>query len=532
MARTRLSRIPTWAVHTVITAFCGLSLTQASGEPTSPLQWPTDPEKQGCQNLLANVEQAFSDINAACIGMNESAERLKQCIHDNIVVCVEEARKAGNNFVFPEDDESDDSGGDRCKHIIDVSRKCEGGIYSVTPEEIAKNRKEVRGLRDDLRKEKQEARKNDMDNMKQNQDETNKIMDEENKNDQDWQKQRKELNDKLREMLKGIDADSMKTIKDMQDKLDQIDMEYIKYRDALRRKISMANDTELAWNTQCRAAANEVANQAEAELNKRIEAQMLVARNFRANTLAGKQRRDLKIKRRRITNKYNETLAKCLRGDAEPGASMKLKLSQMKNDVRDSQAEANDKAARLDKLRQQIENNVNTMAQTLNAERQQAIQSNQQDLALLDQAHNSNMQRLQQRKQQMWQNQWLDSVQRTQNQNELNQRFKDLSDDEAALTAEYKCWRKMSKEQTQSSLEQLAKARSAYGRMTTNCRYDAKTKKYVFQSLQCSASPAKANEYCGILGEAAGGPADSSSSGGSGGKGSALDAGAKTRSAP
>jgi len=440
MALPRLSTIQTWAVFSVITLLCSVAHTEGS-----VFDEALKSSLGGCSGQQTAFNQAVQDIGLICDSLNLNAQTLQKCYKENLEPCTDKKTTTKKHLLASDDPDLGDTGTADCEEIRRFNEQCPGAV-SVTPEDAARNRKEIRGLRDDLRKERQEGRKNDAEKLKQNQDEANKIMDEASKNDQDWAKQRKELNDKLRENLKQIDADSMKMIKDMQSQLDQIDMEYIKYRDALRRKISVANDTELAWNTQCRAAANEVASQAEAELNKRMETEALIPRNFRANSLAGKMRRDLKIKRQRIVNKYNETLAKCLRGDAEPGASMKLKLSQVKNDVRDSTAEANDKAARLEKLRQQIATNVNSMAKTLSDERQQAIQSNQQDLTLLDQAHNANQQRLQQRQQQMYQNQWRDSLEQMQAQRELNDRLNDMMGEEAFASAEYKCYDKLSKE--------------------------------------------------------------------------------------
>lgn len=465
MTLKRLLTIQTWAVFSVIIFVCSNALAQTTGSITDEA---IKSYYGGCSSIRSEISEATAAIGAFC-GIESAMEnsKLKQCVEERLMKCGDEAISAKESLLAPDPEEMERDP-DLCGQIEEFNQKCPGAI-TITPEENAKNRKEIRSLRDDLRKERQEARKNDSDKLKQNQDEANKIMDEANKNDQDWAKQRKELGDKLRDILKQISADSMKMIQDMQKRLDDIDQEYIGYRNALRRKISVANDTELAWNTQCRAAANDAASAAEAELNKRMEAEALIVRNYRGNSLAGKMRRDLKIKRQRIINRYNEVLAKCLRGDTEPGSTAKLKLSQAKNDVRDSTAEANDKAARLEKLRQQITNNVNTVAQTLSDERQQAIQSNQQDMQLLDQAHLANQQRLQQRQQQMFQNQWRDSLEQMQGQKELNDRLNDLMGDEALASGEYMCHRKMSKERAAELNTTRSKAITGFFRIRQYC---------------------------------------------------------------
>jgi hypothetical protein len=490
MTKQWVSTFQTLGVLFVATGVCLAPICFSHAADNSPDQpggnYYPFPPADSCATLQKAFSDAYSAVGALCGDSEDSGGSKKngswnQCIRTKLKTCsgknVEEAKA---KILGGTDGDDGDSGSvdpqSSCEAVREIKDQCPG-LLAVTPEDAARSRKESRNLRDQLDKERKESRQDDADKQKQGQQDANKIMDEQMKNDQDYAQKRKDLTDQLNKTLQGISADSMKAIQDMQTKLDQIDVEYIQYRDQLRRKTSVANDTELAWNVQCRAAANDVASQAEAELNKRMDAEAAFLKNYRFSSLSGQTSRNLKLKRQRILNKYNEFLAQCLAGAKDPGASLKMKLSQAKNDVRDSENEAADKAARLEKLRGQIASNVNAVAQQLSAQKQQAILSNQQELALLDQAHNANAQRLQQRQQQMMQNQWMDNMRQGQAQKQQNDRLNEIMADEATASADYMCYDKMSKEQITDSQKKTSDGLTAIYTLRHLCSLGDEAKK-------------------------------------------------------
>lgn len=484
MKANRLFTIQTVAIQLLFSAsMFGISLFSniCSATPPTPTipGWPQLPSScQKEQEMMLASQSAMANF---CHGLKGKSERTCK---EEAVNCMRLARSAQMKLTG-EDAEPSESSSEDCEEIRKVQEKCPG-FLTVSPENAQKNKSDIRKIRDDLRKDRADDRKDQLDRQKQQQDDLNKMDDDAQKNDQEYRKSRKDLTDKLQKDLADIDDAKLTSMKKAQEDYDKIDVEYIKFRDELRRKTSTANDIELAWNTECRTAADDVAMKVEEQIDKRMLEEDLQGRNYQQGSLAGKTNRRLKYKRAFITNKYNEYLDKCLKGVTKPGSDIKLKLSQVKNDVRDSQAGANDRAARLEKLRQQIIENLNQLKQSLDSKTQMLVQQSQEAMRMLDQDHQMEVNRLAQRKQQLMQQMMMQNYQQAQGQQELQQRFRDLQRDEVEASALYRCLRQEDKEEAAEARKTAKEASEALRFFQSRCSSG------VFHYQICTDQPSEA----------------------------------------
>jgi hypothetical protein len=452
MGRSRLFTNQTVVMRIVCTLLFATAATfqgaiafgQATpGSPANSYTISTSPSDP-CTDPLNKFDDAYSIFDNACSGTDDKA-RIKTCIKD-----AQTCRNKENemNAALSEDDTSADECNDLYKGCPDLAG---------TKDEKVKDKKEATKERKELQTDRDKAQKEAQDKQKQSQDEMNKLDDEAMKNDQDWQKQRLELTNKLKKEMADIDDSRAKAVKDAQDNYDKIDVEYIKMRDEIRRLSSATTNQDLTWTVQCRNAANTQAKAEEDKLDKQMAADDVLIQNYQLASSAGKLNRKMKLKRDKIIISFNQYLNRCLKGDVDPGTGIKLALDKSKNELHDSQAKAADQAARLEKLRQQILVSLNQLQQSLDQKKQMAIQDNQQAIAMLDQNHQMNSDRLQQRRMQAGQQAYQSQATQAKAAQNLDSQLKDAKVDEQNSSARALCGSNMSKDKAAD----MAKRREA-----------------------------------------------------------------------
>lgn len=459
MNKSRLFKLTT-VVSIFIFTMANPGFRPASAETTQPPVFaaPQDPFMLYCASTLDKAEKALSTLQQSCEeGSKTKTVDKKQCMKDAFR-CANAAREVGQTLI--EDEGTYEEG---CSELQKLCPE-----YAPSAEDAKQAKSDAKQSRRELQKTKQDDQKGDLDRMKQAQEEANKLDERATENDNEWRKNRQELTNKLQTDLSKIEEDKLKAVKEAQDAYDKIDDKYIQIRDQLRRKSSDTNQTELAWNSQCRAEANDVATQAEQEFDKRMAEEDRMIRNFQFSSSAGKMRRQMKLKRKRILNKFNEYLAKCLRGDNGSGSNYRLKLAQARNDLRDSQAQATDISARMEKLRMQMMDNLNQLKQKLDRDTQRVVQQTQDAINQLDQNHNTTAQQIEKQRMQAQMNAMMQSMQGMQKDKQVEQELQDARDEESTASEKALCAR-YSKEQASEKRQENKDIREGLAKLKTLC---------------------------------------------------------------
>lgn len=434
----------------------GQTITSGGGKCTTANSCTEEVLKD--QELVLALDSYCGDINS-----KNRADCRKKALECNHKI------QAAEDAIKGEGDDANDTGLQDCDSIKEVQSQCPGAFW-ITPEEAQRNKHEIDQLRKDLQKEKSDNRKDQTDRLQNQNEDANKMQDDANKSDQEYRKSKKEITDKMQQDLADIGDAKLKSLKQAQDDYDKIDVEYITLRNDLRRKTSKANDTQLSWSVQCYSAADTVAQQTSDAFDARMAAEDAQVRNYQFASSAGKLNRQLKLKRQKILNKYNEFLSACLAGKREPGASIKLALSQAQNDVKDSLATATDRGNRLEKLRQQILTNLGQLKQSLDQKSQMLMQQSQEALTMLDQDHQTEQNRMMQRQMQSMQQKSLQTQQDGQSDKEMQARLQQLQKDEAAASAQAKCMITRDKDEIVAKKKQLDDARKALQVLAQGCK--------------------------------------------------------------
>lgn len=410
----------------LIAAFLIFSDTVAQAESGSGITI-AQPIKGECREQREAASKAYDQFLGACIN-GENQSEAKKCINEALK-CREMEKELGSST------SDEGSGEDDCNAI--ASKGCPD--LAGSSEELKADKKEAKENRKDLQKQRDDAQKESQDKQNKAQEDANKADDDALKADQEYRKQRKELTDKLQEQLAKIDQQKAEAIKQAQKSYDEVDMEYIKIRNDLRRGQSDMTNMDLSWTVQCRNAANAKAQDEEKKLDARMAEEDAMIRNYQLSSSAGKLKRALKKKRDKIVLSFNEYLARCLKGDVDPGSQIKLQLDSKKNKVRDDQSEANDRSARLEKLRLQILQNLQQAQQSMDKQTQMITQQTQEAIQMLDQDHQMNANRAQQKKMQAMQNAMQQQMTQGQNQKRIDDDLADAKESELNASARAKC---------------------------------------------------------------------------------------------
>lgn len=293
------------------------------------------------------------------------------------------------------------------KEICDAAKtvKSEGCAYMLPQKsETNSDKKDLRAQEKEFKDQYNKAKKEADEKRQKAQDDINKMDDDSQKADQDYKKDRMDLLNKMQEKIADADRQKAAANADTMKKMDEIDVEYIKTRDKLRRAASTQSVLKSTWTLQCRSYAYGESKKTEAEWEARLKQEDQVVKNWSISRSSGKLNRDLKKKREKILFRYNEALARCNSGEIGPGHEMNAKLISAQQEEIDSTALANDQAARLEKLRQQWIGNLQSSIQGLDQQKQQAVTMMQNQLTQMDQNFQTNSWRNTQRKQQLYQN--------------------------------------------------------------------------------------------------------------------------------
>ncbi len=487
MAGKRLSRFQTMTVYCFFTLVFASTLLFSLKIEANPAPAPAPPSAIAPggyggfpgysgypQDIYGNMCQSTLDhldnIKSFCTSIGKEDD-IKGCVFKNIGTCMKEKGSASSRILGPEDGDDDygDSYESDCTRIGDIQRDCPG-LYAVDPAEARRNAKDSRSMRDDLDKERKEARKDDRQNAKDAQKEMQDLDDEELKNDKQHRAEMKALTDRIRQLHSDKAKQQLEAFKAAQVQYDNIDKEYMAVRKEMRRKVSKTNEVELAWGVECRAAATAAANQAEVELDVRLAEEQKLVRNYKFTNASGQMRRLLKQKRKRIINKYNQILSQCMRGEIDPGTKIKMALKQGKNDVADSDQDSKEIGARLENIRKMTSDNMTALMKSLEDDVANQLVQIQGDMQNLNTDFQANTNRLKTRRQQAQQNQVMDMIMNMQNQKEMNGRLNEAMGDQALASAEYRCYQKMPQSQIDENLLDRSRALKGYSRLSSACR--------------------------------------------------------------
>jgi hypothetical protein len=503
MTGKRLSTVQAVAVYCLLTAILAgvpiaLHIHGSTAAPATPSTSNSTPYGYPPyqQDTYANLCQAAIDhadnITTYCTSINKEHE-LRECVDKNLKECSLLKGSTASRVMSPDDEEGYDSYDTDCTKIRQIQEKCPG-MYAVTPEEARRNMKDSRTLRGELNKERSEARKDDRERTKDSQKAANELDDKELENDKQHRAEMKALTDRILQLNSDKAKQQLEAFKAAQVQYDNIDKEYMKVRLELRRKVSRAHETKMALGIECRASANTSANQAETELDLRIAEEQKMVRNYRFTNAAGQMRRLLKQKRKRIINRYNLILSKCLAGTEEPGRKIKQEIIKIDNDVADSEQDAREVGARLENLRRMTSENMSALLKSLEDDVASQMTRIQGDMGNLNTDYQNNVNRMRKRRAEAQDNQIRDAIMAGQNQMDLNGRLNEMMADQASSSAEYRCFQKMSQEQIDESRTERANALRGYNNLKRNCKADKDT--YVIGACDASRVANDVTEVC------------------------------------
>ncbi len=390
---------------------------EAQQQPTFPGFYP---KSSTCEASRDKISKAVEQFNDAC-GFNED--------------CIKSALDCGpNGSIGKQILESDGTDEDHCSTVAQACPELLPGGKEATAE-----RRLTRQERKELEKERLDLQKQQQEQMKQQMEEANKMQEDADKAAEDYRKTKKEASEKLQETLSKINTEKANAVKQAQKEYDEIDKQYIQLRNELRRIASKISNTEFRMGVECRAGADSVARESEKQLDERLKAEAATIQNIQFARAAYRRKQLLQKKRAKIINMYNQFLSKCQRGEVDPGRGIKIELDQLKSQNHDDTATANDQAARLEKLRLQINQQMAELEKQLNEQQQQAVKSNQEEIQEAELMYQQKQQRLQQRQMQSaMQSMQANQLQAKQAEN-LNSRMDDAKGEDALASARAKC---------------------------------------------------------------------------------------------
>jgi hypothetical protein len=213
-----------------------------------------------------------------------------------------------------------------------------------------------------------------------------------------YRDERQKITEEEEKAMSEAQKSKLEGVKQAQQAYDEIDTAYITMRDELRKLADTVSNGDLTWKVQCRATALTKSKEVQAEMDKRMAAEDAAVNqiNNQATGLFGLRYRRITKKRKRIADEYNETLVRCLKGELNPGAEMKIKLDQARLEYASKEKLAQDKAAQLENRRKNLQAQLEALQKSVDEQLQKTATRLKQQLANAEEDFNQNMQLLQQ----------------------------------------------------------------------------------------------------------------------------------------
>lgn len=332
-----------------------------------------------CQSLEKDIDTANKEFREAC-----AASKVPKDVCNNpktLPKCTE--KKAELEDFLEGEDASSYEDCEKLKAFIEDG--CTGFLPDT--DEAGRVYKEYRRELKDLQRERDKAKKEADEKRKEMLDQLNKLDDDAFKEDKEWQETRRELNDEIQKEIAEVESEKTKAWADARKKADEIEVAYMDLQKKIRHLQTSIGVMNAQWGIQCRLAADAAAKQAEAEFEARLEAENKLVKNYSFSTAARKLKNELKKKRRKITNKYNEVYARCMRGEIAPGAEIRAKLTEMEVQVANETIDANNRVKRMERLQRESAESLQALLTSLENQKNQRVMSLQQAINELDRNH-------------------------------------------------------------------------------------------------------------------------------------------------
>jgi len=338
--------------------------------------------KPYCHSLLDKIEAAHKEFKNAC-----TASRVPKSVCDDPTTlpnCVEK-REELDEFLMGEDGE-DRSHYEDCEKLKDF---IQAGCTAFLPDadEARRDYSEYRRELRDLQRERDRAKKDADEKRKDMQDQLYKLDEDAFKEDKEWQERRRELNDEIQKEISQVESQKTQAWADTRRKLDEIEVAYMDYQRKVRELQTNIGVMNAQWEIQCRVVADAEAKQTEKEFEARLQAENQIVKNYSFSTAARKLKNEMKKKRRKVTSKYNEVFARCMKGEINPGAEIRARILQAEVQTANETADANNRVARLERLKKESIESLQALIKSLEEQKAQRVMSLQQSIAELDRNH-------------------------------------------------------------------------------------------------------------------------------------------------
>ena len=381
MERAGLYKNQTLVVQVLFTAFALFVSLAARAQAQGPITI-NNPGPASCGDYISQVSGNFGAAVAACGGTLD-------CLNESLN-CEANEGSLGSDVLA-----SEGAAGENCENLVNtLCPEYNAGTSSTYRDE----KRDARRDRRDAMREKDRAaeyfQKSQADLLKQQNEAAEKMV----KLRQEYRDKREKLQADIEKEMSEAEKAKLEGYKQAQEAYDKIDSEYIKLRDNLRGLSYKINNGELAWKVGCRAEAQAESKKMKAALDQRMaeEAKLVNQINNQASGLFGLKYRKLAKKRKKIADTYNETLVRCLKGEAGMGVKAKVELDQMRWEYKRAEAHAKDLEAQMERQRMNIAQQLEKLVQSTDQKLQRAGARLNQQLANADQDFNDNMQLLQQ----------------------------------------------------------------------------------------------------------------------------------------
>jgi hypothetical protein len=371
---SRLSMFQTAARKSlVIFAILGTPLAQAQPAPAQPAQPQMivvgGSQTDRCEYAL----RRFDDANKQIRGCT-SANCLKR-----VVACTEGEESIGAASLAA--GAFDPTG---CAQTLSSSACPERGAGTVS--DFRTQLKDAESRLRDARRDNLDAQKE----MTETQKDFRKSITDLQKRARDGEKEirdrQQQATDDLKKAMQELDASKMKALEDSRKKYDEIDVEYIKMRDKVRRDVSKVADLKIKHQVDCRNEAERKYRESEALLLKRLQEENSITKNQSFSSAAGYYNRQKRKKRKELSMNYTGFFNDCLAGTSPAGSAALAAIASIEREKADNEKQMIDMAARLEKLRleqidrlKQIEQMVEEQKQALVKQVEQRMQNLQQD---------------------------------------------------------------------------------------------------------------------------------------------------------
>lgn len=336
-----------------------------------------------CLSKKKEIESSYKEFREACSasGVPENA-----CLDPGTLPKCVEMKEELDDFLsggYDDDDTTNQADCDKLKDFIRAG--CKGFLDDT--EQARRVYSEYRRELKDLQKERDRAKKEADEKRKEMQDQLNKLDDDAFKEDKEWQETRRELNDEIQKEIAQAESEKTEAWARARQKLDEMEVAYMDLQKHIRRLQTSIGVMNAQWAIQCRLTADAEAKLAEKEFEARLAEERKIVKNYSFSTAARKLKNELKKKRRKITNRYNEVYARCIRGEIEPGANIRAKITEAEVQVANETIDANNRVQRLERLKKETAENLQSIITSLENQKAQRVASLQQAINELDRNH-------------------------------------------------------------------------------------------------------------------------------------------------